>query len=421
MLEMNAMQLPTRRDVLAAGTAAVLAGRGARAAETQATPAVRTITRGPKFHWFGYYDKLQFDPTGRYVLAMEVDFEHRTPRANDEIRVGMIDLADGDRWIELGRSRAWGWQQGCMLQWLPGPKSTVVWNDRQDGRFVCHILDVKTGKRRTIAHAIYTLSPDGLTAVSADFARIQAMRPGYGYAGPADAYAKEAAPAKSGVFRVDMTTGKSELIISLADIVKLDPSTVRKDAVKHWVNHLLFAPDGKRVIFLHRYKASGRGGLPTRMITIGPDGSDPYMLEPGGHMSHFIWRDATHILGWTRPRGKGNGFWLMTDRTQEARQIGKGVMPQNGHVTYLAGNKWIMNDTYPQGRQRKQHLYLYNIAANRSVTLGRFHLPPEYRGEWRCDLHPRSSADGKLVTFDSPHTGAGRQVHLIDVGGITKQ
>jgi len=25
-------------------------------------PPVRAITRGPKFHWFGYYDKLQIRP-----------------------------------------------------------------------------------------------------------------------------------------------------------------------------------------------------------------------------------------------------------------------------------------------------------------------------------------------------------------------
>ena len=48
-------------------------------------PPVRAITSGPKFHWFAYYDKLQFDPTGRYVLSMEVDFEHRSPRADDVI------------------------------------------------------------------------------------------------------------------------------------------------------------------------------------------------------------------------------------------------------------------------------------------------------------------------------------------------
>ena len=70
-------------------------------------PPVRTITRGPKHHWFGYYDKLQFDPTGRYALGMEVDFEHRSPRPDDTIRIGTVDLKDGDRWIELGTSRAW--------------------------------------------------------------------------------------------------------------------------------------------------------------------------------------------------------------------------------------------------------------------------------------------------------------------------
>src|SRR3954453_6061590 len=90
-------------------------------------PQVRAITRGPKFHWFGYYDKLEFDPTGRYVLGMEVDFEHRSPKADDLIRIGMVDLEDKDRWIDLGRSTAWCWQQGCMLQWVPGSKSEILW------------------------------------------------------------------------------------------------------------------------------------------------------------------------------------------------------------------------------------------------------------------------------------------------------
>ena len=77
---------------------------------------------GPKFHWFGYYDKLQFSPDNRYVLANQVDFEHRTPTPDDSIQVGMVDTQDGDDWIELGRSSAWCWQQGCMLQWLPGSR-----------------------------------------------------------------------------------------------------------------------------------------------------------------------------------------------------------------------------------------------------------------------------------------------------------
>ena len=75
-------------------------------------PAARVITRGPKHHWFGYYDKLQFDPSSRFVLGMQVGFEHRSPKPDDVIKIGMVDLSDGDRWIELGESRAWCWQQG---------------------------------------------------------------------------------------------------------------------------------------------------------------------------------------------------------------------------------------------------------------------------------------------------------------------
>src|SRR6478735_6721300 len=129
----------SRRDVLRAGLAGGLAlsglNRSVFARESELPPA-RTITRGPKFHWFGYYDKFEFDPTNRYVLGMEVDFEHRSPTAADWINIGMVDLQDGDRWIELGRTNAWCWQQGCMLQWVPGASSEVIWNDREDGQYL---------------------------------------------------------------------------------------------------------------------------------------------------------------------------------------------------------------------------------------------------------------------------------------------
>ena len=60
----------------------------------------RVITKGPGHHWFGYYDKLQFDPTNRFVLGMEVDFESRSPKPDDEIKIGMVDLENDDKWIE---------------------------------------------------------------------------------------------------------------------------------------------------------------------------------------------------------------------------------------------------------------------------------------------------------------------------------
>lgn len=64
-----------------------------------AFPPTRQITRGPGFHWFGYYDKLQFSPDNRFVLSNKVNFEHRSPTAEDRIEVGMIDLNEKDRFV----------------------------------------------------------------------------------------------------------------------------------------------------------------------------------------------------------------------------------------------------------------------------------------------------------------------------------
>jgi len=420
----------TRRRLLKAAAPAAMALTGLPGAlrgadDVETLPPVRAITRGPKFHWFGYYDKLQFDPSGRYVLGMEVDFEHRSPKPDDVIRIGMVDLRDDNRWIEFGESRAWCWQQGCMLQWRPGSKSEVLWNNRVDtsdgGRFVCHILDIDTQQRRTIPHPIYTVSPDGRWAVSPDFRRVNDMRPGYGYAGLPDPHGERLAPDDSGIFRVDLQTGNQDLVVTLADIAKIPYDRLDLSRMKHYFNHLLVSPDGSRFEFLHRWRGEGQQGFGTRMLTAARDGSDVRVVDPSGSTSHFIWRDPEHILAWSWHESHGNAFYLFEDKTGgKVEVVGRDVMTHNGHCTYLPRNEWILNDTYPQLAGRQQNPYLYRVATGRRVALGHFHLPPQYSGEWRCDTHPRFSPDGRSVVVDSPHTGQGRQMHLIDISRIVR-
>ena len=435
----------SRRALLAGlaggGAAGLLAGRAGAdellkpdtrpaTGPVEPLPPVRRITRGPRFHWFGYYDKLQFDPTGRRVLGMRVDFEHRSPKPDDEIRLGYVDLQDDDRWTEIGVTKAWNWQQGCMLQWLPGSQSEVIWNAREDGpgggRFVSHILDVKGGSRRTLPGPIYTLSPDATWAVYPDFRRLNDTRPGYGYAGVPDPNAEKVAPADAGIWRMDLRTGQTKLIVRLADIVDVPQPPGAKgewDATsKHWFNHLLVSPDGKRFIFLHRWRRKDEPirTFWTRMFTAAADGSDLHVLDPSGKTSHFVWRDPRHVAMWTWHASRGERFYLFKDKTDEVEPIGPDVMTVNGHNTYLPvkgePDRWILNDTYPDA-DRLQHPFLYDTRTGRRHPLGHFHSPREYAGEWRCDTHPRSSPDGTTVCIDSPHEG-GRQMYLIDVGGI---
>ncbi len=422
----------SRRTAIASGLASV-AGLGSAGMDSlnAATPLAadnppsRTITRGPLNHWFGYYDKWEFDPTGRYVLSNQVAFEHRTPRADDTIRVGMVDLEDNDRWIRLGSSSAWGWQQGCMLQWRPGSNREVVWNDRQDDMHVCRVLDVKTRKLRTLPRPIYALSPDGKSAITADFSRIQRMRPGYGYVGLEDPCADQLAPEDSGVWKMDMDSGQAELIFSLADAAAI-PYRGEKLADKwHYFNHLLVSPDSSRFIVLHRWRKYDAkndktiGGFITRMITANVDGSGVFVLDPSGYTSHFIWRDAEHVCMWTKPKNKKSAFYLFKDKTRQVDLVGDGVMTKNGHNTYLpiSNYNWILNDTYPD-QKRNQNPYLYHVPSKKRINLGGFLLPKKYSGEWRCDTHPRSSNDGRTICIDSPHLGNGRQLHLINIEKI---
>lgn len=401
-----------------------------RAAETgplETFVPTRAITQGPRNHWFGYYDKREFDPTARFVLANETLFEGRAPTGQDAINVGYVDTGDGDTWQPIGASRAWGWQQGCMLQWVGDRGETILWNDREGDSFVCRLYSMAERSIRTIAKPIYTISPDGRFGLSVDFRRIDNLRPGYGYDGLADPNVAVRAPKDSGIWRVDLETGDADLIVSLADVAAIPwPDGQTHADAWHYFNHLLINPSGTRFIVLHRYRPKFdpatlqfEGSFVTRMFTANMDGSDRYVLDPSGFTSHFIWKNDHQVTMWTKPIGNQSGFYEFTDKTREVIPVGHDKMPQNGHNTFLPDpyHDWILNDTYPDSQTSRQTVYLYHVPSGRRIDLGHFPSGDAYRGEWRCDTHPRSSDDGNLVAIDSPHDG-GRQVYLLDIREI---
>ena len=76
------------------------------------------------------------------------------------------------------------------------------------------------------------------------------------YPGLPDPYADQLASKDSGIFRLDLETGKQELIISVAEIAGLGKIPGNSKEVKHYFNHLLFNTDGSRFVFLHRWAPS---------------------------------------------------------------------------------------------------------------------------------------------------------------------
>ena len=155
----------------------------------------------------------------------------------------------------------------------------------------------------------------------------------------------------------------------------------------------------------------------TSFWTVNPDGTELECRIPFPHfVSHDAWQDDHHLLVSTDLHGE-RGFLLMEDRTPNWRRFGEGAMPADGHACYSPDGRWVVCDTYPQGGGRVQELMLYHPESKKKVVVGRFGSEPVFTGDVRCDLHPRWSADGRLITIDSVSSGD-RQIVLIDVADV---
>lgn len=380
--------------------------------------SVRAITSGAH-HFFGYYDKFPWDVTSRYHLVQRVGFMDRMPEPDDRAAVGMVDTADGNRFIPLDETTAWCWQQGTMLQWLgSAPDREIVYNIREDGAFKARVRDVQTGRARTLPRPVYALTADGARAGTLSFSRVHDVRPGYGYCGLRDPNFDVMAPEDDGVWVMDMRSGEARLIVSLAALAAIRPPASFAGA-KHRVKHFCWNPAGTRLLFLHRWADPVKiWPWGTRMFTVNPDGSDLFLVHDSEMTSHFDWRDNDHILAWTRWNGQRH-FHLFRDMTDSVEIVGAEVMNVDGHCSYSPDRRWILNDTYPEGDPPCRVLYLYRVADGRRFDLGRFLTqdPNKIYGPIRCDLHPRWSRDGRQVSFDSVHEGA-RQVYVMDVSAV---
>ena len=133
-------------------------------------------------------------------------------------------------------------------------------------------------------------------------------------------------------------------------------------------------------------------------------------------VSHYDWRDPTHILAWARQNDVGDRFFLFTDQSDEREVVGEGVLTTDGHCSYSPDRRWILTDTYPRA-ERLRTLILYRVEDGLRMDVGSFFAPPELDGEIRCDLHPRWDRVGRHICFDSAHEGT-RQIYVVDVSGV---
>lgn len=368
------------------------------------------ITERPGY-FFGFHDKTPFSADGTAMLAHRNLIGNRSVRAGDVTEVGVFTGSNWTEFRSLGRTMGWNWQLGSMLQWFGASNDCVAYNTVDTGRAVAVVQGLDGKLLAKWPYPVTHVSYDGLHACSYNFFRVEAAMPGYGIV-------LDQAPLGNDCdthFRVFSTSDCTvSFEFSLAEAATISHHSSMVGAF-HYFHHALFNPTSQRVFFLHRWIDANQRRW-TRMFSVGVDGSDLYLFPMDEMVSHITWASATAVFSYLRYPGQGDGYYLVEDRTGQARRYFENVLNSDGHPTMDSQRGIVITDTYPD-RFRNQFLVLGLPGSGRRIDLCRVHLPTLFKRELQVDLHPRLHPLLSVACVDSGHSGT-RSLLTIDFSAV---
>ncbi len=307
----------------------------------------------------------------------------------------------------IAESGSWNYQQGSMLNWLNS--NEIIFNDIQNNKYISKIIDINNLNEYIINFPIYSISPDKRFALSLNFSRLAKLNSHYGYYNlDYDNIPKYS--NNDGVYLINLLSAKTDLILSLEDIINFQPKKNMQNAW-HKINHIEIAPDNNKFMFLHRWQNNNCKF--SRLIVADINGNILNSPAADDIVSHSCWKSQDEIISWCNKKKLGLNYYNLNIKTNRCNIIGKHKLTQDGHATISKCKTWLLTDTYPD-KSRMSKILLYNLKNKDLITLGAFYTSLKYFGNNRCDLHPRWNPDFTGITFDGVFEGK-RQVYEMDL------
>ncbi len=344
--------------------------------------------------FFGYFDLNPFSLDNKKILAHRLFYPNKNIDKGTQIEAGYYDINNLKKFNLLDITTAWSWQQASRLQWLND--DCVIYNIFSKDQYGAKIINLDNGSTDQLPMAIYCHNSS--TALAIDFVRLERMRSGYGYIDIDDRTKNEAAPFNDGIWAIDINTKVKKLLISYKQLLEFRPMDEFKDS-EHYLNHLVFSPNGERFLFFHIWSKGGKRKM--RMYSSDLDGNLTLIYNEG-HISHFCWLDDTQIFAFSTHKKTGSGFHFYEDidhTKQVPTKVSHPKMQEDGHPYAIPNSPYILIDTYPNSFGIMT-LYVYNQKTKKIKVVNKLFSPFSIRGNIRCDLHPRVSADGKMLSID---------------------
>ena len=354
--------------------------------------------------FFGFHDVRPFSRDNRLLLACRLTIPLRMPTKDDVLQVGYYAGPDYGEWHCLGETLAWNYHKGCRLQWVDD--SHLIYNTREGQRLNATLCDITTGEHRLIGWPIDSVSADGRWATTFSYGRLEQLMPGYGYTvGDDEALLDQNAPATTGLYLIDLTKNERQLLVSLSQLAALQPEASMADTC-HFVTHTEFSPCGRYLAFLHRwYKGTFKR---TRLVVLDLETRELHVSPTSGMVSHYIWNAQGAIVAYCRMEDIDSHVFFSDPTMRQWKRCGYPRLNSDGHHHFINADTFVV-DTYPD-KYRHCKLWKVNVRTDEVSLLAdvksqKQFVNPDVHHNWKCDLHPRVSADGTLVSFDSTHTG----------------
>ncbi|WP_421952725.1 TolB family protein [Pelagibacterium sp.] len=369
---------------------------------------IRAVETGVETSFFGYYDRSPENDVG-HILVNTSDIDSRQyPSERDPLRVRVLDKAGVN--LSEHSTPAYNWQQGARALWID--RNRFIYNDvEQNGaRYTARMVNLETDEICSYERPVQDLYRDQYF-LSLNYRRLQALRPDYGYRALPPLTKEELNDTVSdGIWRVDFRSGSDELIYPLEQAIEVSSARDFSDGY-HKFNHAMISPRGDRFIVLHRRYVNGI--REDRLLVCGSSGDYMKLLTDTGMVSHCTWISSSEVLGYMRGQNGRDGYWIVNVESGEMRSAADGKFDLYGDGHPHAHGDWFVTDTYPN-KAAMQTLLLCNWRNGEVQLLGEFYHGLAYRGESRCDLHPRFSPDGRRVYFDSVFSGT-RQLYVMEL------
>jgi Tol biopolymer transport system component len=174
----------------------------------------------------------------------------------------------------------------------------------------------------------------------------------------------------------------------------------------HFVTHTEFSPDGRYIAFLHRwYKGTFQR---TRLVVYDLQTGHVHISPTTGMVSHYVWNSKNALVAYCRVEDIDSHVFFSDPTMRDWKRCGYPKLNSDGHHHFIDDCNFVV-DTYPD-KYRHMKLWQVNVTTDEVKLLAdvrslkHFVNPDDYHN-WKCDLHPRVSADGSLVSFDSTHSG----------------